>query len=69
MVVWLIHQSMHALIAGADEWVVPVVIKDFQLGMSERLAKAIRKLESLVSLALQVACALRSCLAPWMCPR
>ena len=51
LAVWLIPMSMHALLAGTDDWVVPVVLKDFQLGMAERLAEALRRREQLVSLS------------------
>ena len=55
LAVGLIPMSMHALLAGTDDWVVPVVLKDFQLGMAERLAEALRRREQLVSLLHQAA--------------
>ena len=55
LAVGLIPKSMNVFLAAADDWVVPIVLRDFQLGMAERLAEALRRRETQVGLARQAA--------------
>ena len=46
---------MHDFVVGVSDWLARTVLKDFHLGMAERLAEALKRREIQVGLARQAA--------------
>ena len=55
LAVGLIPQSMSAFLAASQDWMVPVVLRAFHLGMGEWLAEILRRRETMVGQARQAA--------------